>query len=253
VPLPWLAVAVGVGPVPFSRGREQPFGALPLPTRPGVAEALAPDRRSGLTIDGDLGVARAAVGIYQGARRLDLDALGGVLLTGRLVVEPIGPVGRGAWPRVESGPWAGRPRIAVGLSAALRGQAAGDGWAIGADLAVRYRRLLVDGEFLYARAWPLERPDAIAPDAIVAPTALPQRMGAWLEQVVRVWRDFLAVALREEYLDEGGGRRALALVPGATLELPARLRLGSQLLVRMPLASAQGPNAALLFDLTLER
>jgi hypothetical protein len=208
-----------------------------------------PDRRAGLTLDMDFGVARIAGGVYQGAHRLDVDALGGVLLAARLVVEPFGPVGRTPWPTTAPGPWTARPRVAFGASGAFRDDSVGSGWMIGGDVAFTIGRFLVDGEVLYARRWPLERA------APFGTSARADRLGAWLEQVVVAWRSRIGLALREEYDDEGVLPHRVALGGGVTLDLAHRVRLQAAYLEALPLvgASVVGAHGVLLADLTIMR
>ena len=262
LPNHWSAISLGVGKVPFSRGREQPIGALPLATLPLTVAAIAPDRRLGLTGDADLGVARIAVGVYTGSRLSSLDAPGGVLATARLVLEPVGPVGRQAWPEWNDGEtsgngalsWNARTRGAVGFSVAYRQDGAGSGWAAGADFALHRGRFALDGELLFADRWPLERPTP-------TPGQLETRLGGYLEALVIAWSPWLAFAARIEYLDEDlsrpGPGRSAALATGANIyALGPAIELQALYQHTLPLVAAPlGGMAAdaLLFALTVGR
>lgn len=213
-PTDWLAFTFGVGKVPFERGREQPVGALPLPWLPLATADLAPDRRLGLSGWADLGVIRAALGVYEASRLPSLDAPEGVLASARAELEPWGPVGTRSWP--EYGQWTDRPRPSTGLSGAYRYVGGASSYALGADFAFAWRRLFASAEVLYAKAWPLER-------ATATPGALADRIGAFLEAVVLAWRPWLALAARVEFLDENLAEpargRLWALEGGATFNL----------------------------------
>ena len=247
---PWdfAAVSVGIGKVPFSRGREQPAGALPFALLPHAIAAIAPDRRFGLSADFDVGVARIAAGIYQGARQPDLDAPGGVLVAARLILEPYGPVGRRLWP--EYGPWTSRLRGAGGLSGAYRRTDRTSGYAVGGDLALSWRRVAFDAEVLFADGWPLERP-AVAPDTRA------RRIGGYLEAVVLAWTPWLSVAARVEYLDEdlaaAGRGRFVAFAAGASgWLLGPSLQLQATYTRKLHLAGSYADDA-LLIALTVAR
>lgn len=258
LPAEWAAIAAGVGKVPLTRGREQPEGAMPLATLPLSTAALAPDRRLGLTGDADLGVARLALGVYTGSRLSDLDAPGGILVAARLVLEPVGPVGRRAWPEWDPptkgtdrpSSWNARVRGAFGLSAAYRRDSDSSGYLAGADFALHGGRLALDGELLYADKWPLERPTA-------TPGQLGRRLGGYLEALVVAWSPWLAFAARAEYLDEDllhpGPGRLLAFAGGANVyALGPSIQLQALYQRTIPLAGGIGSDA-LLFALTVGR
>jgi hypothetical protein len=258
LPASWAAVAAGVSKVPFSRGREQPIGALPLAVLPYSTAAIAPDRRLGLTGDADFGVARLAAGLFMGSRSVDLDAPAGILAAARITLEPVGPVGRRTWPRYEARPpapatgpsWNERMRGAAGLSIAYRRDGEATGWAAGADFALHAGRLALDGEVLYADHWPLERPTP-------TPGALGRRIGGFVEALVLVWSPWLAVAARAEYLDEdlstARSGRFVAVAAGANLyALGPSIQLQALYSRRFPLAGGPGADA-LLFALTVGR
>ncbi len=233
----WSAIAIGVGKVPFGRGREQPSGALPLATRPLVIESLAPDRRLGLSGEADLGLFRLALGLYEGARLPSIDGLGGVLAVAHAQVEPWGPVGRRSTP--EYGAWTERPRSTVGASAAYLWRDGKSGYALGGELAFGWKRLFLSGEFLYADLWPLERPSE-------TPGERARRLGGYLEASLRVVGPF-SLAVRGEYLDEQRGDRFFAAAAGATwLLIGPALQLQAIYSQKFHLDSARNDGALLL-------
>jgi hypothetical protein len=226
-PTDWLGFFAGVGKVPIDRGREEPAGALPLPWLPLITADVAPDRRLGLTGWADMGVIRAGLGVYEGARLASLDDPGGLLLSARAELEPWGPVGTQTWPEFPAAPpaggsrssastgdWTDRPRPSTGLSGAYLRRNNVSSYLAGADFAFAWKRLFAVVEALYAYRWPLER-------ATPTPGALASRLGAFLEALVQVWRPWLSLAGRVEYLDENlaepGRGKLWALEGGANL------------------------------------
>src|SRR5581483_10539073 len=76
---------------------------------------FTPDRRLGLTIDLDFGTVRLVAGAYDSARIDDL-RYSALLLAGRLLVEPIGPVGNRLSTVADAPVWRRRARFGVNLS-----------------------------------------------------------------------------------------------------------------------------------------
>jgi hypothetical protein len=205
---------------------------------------LAPDRRLGLTLDAELGVFRLAVGAYEG-ERLPRFVQPSLLVVARGELEPWGPVGRRTWP--EYGGWTQRFHPATGLSGAYLLEPDGlTRFALGADLAFAWRRLAVDGEVLYAQGWPLERPTdgTVGGCSRVAPGVPPgQCVGAFLEALALLWRPYLSIAARGEYVDEDlslpGQHRFVALAGGVNVRvLEPLLQLQISYSRKIPLARA---------------
>jgi hypothetical protein len=244
-PRSWLVVAVGLGKVPSGRGREQPIGALAVPVLPGLTTALAPDRRLGVMVDAEVGVGRLAVGIYDATRNFNFDGFEGLLLVGRLELPLLGPVSRRNWP--EAGAWTDRKRVIFGGTGQYRlSRGGGTGYLVGGDAGFAWRRVYVGAEVLYARRWPSERD----------PTkVLPRAIGGWAEAVVQIWRPYLMVALRGEYLDGNldpvGG--FVGLTPAVTLALPGPLvQLQAMYSHKFHFAGRRADDVALI-TVTLER
>jgi hypothetical protein len=74
----------------------------------------------------------------------------GVLVAGRLVAEPLGPVGLTPWRRAESDPWYGWFRFAAGLSVLYGTLAAPRTLAIDPELTAQWRSLVVTTEYLFS-------------------------------------------------------------------------------------------------------
>ncbi len=74
----------------------------------------------------------------------------GVLVAGRLVAEPLGPVGLVPWRRPASDPWTDWFRFAAGLSVLYGTVAAPNTFAIDPDFTAQWRAFVVTAEYLYA-------------------------------------------------------------------------------------------------------
>jgi len=144
-------LAAGSVRVPFSLTRQVDEGDLRLPERAAFADAFLADYRVGAALGGDLGEI-----IYQAAVMSPDPVLDGqlfdhgVLVAGRLVVEPLGPVGLTPWRRAESDPWYGWFRFAAGLSVLYGTLAAPRTLALDPELTVQWRSLVVTAEYLYS-------------------------------------------------------------------------------------------------------
>jgi hypothetical protein len=144
-------LAAGSLRVPFSLTRQVDEGDLRLPERAAFADAFLADYRLGAAISGDLGEL-----IYQAAVMSPDPVLDGqlfdhgVLVAGRLVAQPLGPVGLTPWRRAESDPWYGWFRFAAGLSV-LYGTLAGPRTlALDPELTAQWRSFVVTAEYLFS-------------------------------------------------------------------------------------------------------
>jgi hypothetical protein len=210
-PWRWLMLSIGVRKIAFSYGHDEPLQALALPVRPYVSQSIAPDRRLGLTIDDDFGVAHVVLGVYQGRRDLVIDANGGLLLSARLVAEPIGPVGDLVSTVFDPPLWRDRARFAVNASILYQYANGSSTYALGADGAMHWGPVGVVGEYLYSSGTTVE-----APVRHVRPRAA--RSGLWLEAAVMLLRPWLEVAARYDWLDEPAqaGQQFHAVTAGLT-------------------------------------
>jgi hypothetical protein len=122
-------ITVGRMPVVFSKHRQFDDADEPAP-RPFLTDRIAPDRRWGAQLTGDLGAGSYAAGVFE-----DLDALearpfatgdtgGKMLVSGQLEWTPVAPMlgsraagreSRGPMPTPRSDPWFSTPRYSLGL------------------------------------------------------------------------------------------------------------------------------------------
>ncbi len=134
--------------VPFGLSRQTDEADLRLPERPVFADALTADFRTGVSVGGDLGELLYRAAILSADRTIEghlFDA--GFLAAGRIVAEPLGPVGLRAWRRGEDDPWYGWFRFAAGLSVQYGTIAAPKTLAIDPELTAQWRRLVVSAEY----------------------------------------------------------------------------------------------------------
>lgn len=212
-PWRWLNLSAGVRKVAFSFGHDEPEALLALPLRPWVSQSIAPDRRAGLTIDDDFGVARVVIGVYQGARNLSLTAAGGMLIAARLVAEPIGPVGNTVTTLGDPAFWRRRIRFSFNASILYEYVEGRSHYAIGADGALHFGPVGVAGEYIYSADTPEEAP------VRTLPRPRTRRQGLWLETAVMVWRPRLELAARYDWFDNPSeaGQQFHALSTGLNL------------------------------------
>ena len=147
--------------VPFSLTRQVNEGDLRLPERAAFADAFLADYRLGAALSGDLGELIYQAAVMSPDPVLDSQLFDhGVLVAGRLVAEPLGPVGLTPWRRAESDPWYGWFRFAAGLSVLYGTLAAPRTLALDPELtaavaiARRHRRVSVFGALRRRRGEP---------------------------------------------------------------------------------------------------
>ena len=99
-------LAAGSLRVPFSLTRQVNEGDLRLPERAAFADAFLADYRLGAALSGDLGEIIYQAAVMSPDPVLDSQLFDhGVLVAGRLVTEPLGPVGLTPWRRAVADPW----------------------------------------------------------------------------------------------------------------------------------------------------
>lgn len=148
---PHRAFELDVGPqrVPFSLSRQIDEGDLLLPERPAFVDARTPDFRTGASVGGDLGAILYRAAILGADQTLDGHPFErGYLLAGRLVAEPIGPVGLHPWRRAGDDPWFGWFRFAAGVSFLYGTLAAPNTLALDPELTAQWRHFFVSSEYL---------------------------------------------------------------------------------------------------------
>jgi hypothetical protein len=137
--------------VPFSLSRQIDEGALRLPERAPFVDAFLPDYRVGAAVGGDLGELVYEAAVMSASPVLDGQLFDrGVLVAGRVVAEPLGPVGLVPWRRAASDPWYDWARFAAGLSVLYGTLAAPSTLALDPELSAQWRCFVVTAEYLYS-------------------------------------------------------------------------------------------------------
>lgn len=183
---PFLRVSAGVDKVPFSLYALQSSSKLELMERPLTTQLIAPDRRVGITVAGDVWRLQYAAGLYNGSTGVTSgNQMAGMAVGGQLMFNVLGKPNR-----FVPGPL----RVAVGGGYMFDNGEAVDFHRISGALDVRVFRIRLMGELL----WESSTPDAVPMG--VAEAGEVQRWGAAGDLSVFVWRELIQVALRYEYL-----------------------------------------------------
>ena len=141
-PRSWFQVWLGRQPVPLSRFRSFEHAELMAGQVPRVTDRVAPDRRWGAAVTGDLGAIAYATGVYADGDAVELPAAGQVApraldpdrpglvvdpsaggrgaVAARLEWTPRAPIGPGDQPAAADDPWAPVARASIGLGALWR-------------------------------------------------------------------------------------------------------------------------------------
>jgi len=194
-PWRWLTISAGIRKVAFSYGHDEPLELRELPVTPYISQSVAPDRRAGITLDDDFGAAHVVLGVYQGARDLRITTDGGMLIAARLVAEPIGPVGNVVSTRGDPEYWRGKPRFAVNASILYQYANGASNYALAADGALHWGPVGMAGEYVFASHTTVEAPVRLLP------FPAPSREGMWIEAAVMLWRPWIEVSARYDWLD----------------------------------------------------
>ncbi len=212
-PFRWLVLSIGVRKVAFSFGHDEPVEMLELPVRPYISQSVAPDRRLGLTIDDDFGVAHVVIGLYEGNRDLSITTQGGFLLAARLVAEPLGPVGNTVSTVFDPEYWRPRPRFAFNASILLQFADGNTTYALAADGVFHWGPIGLAGEFIYSSGTTVEAPTRLA----LRPA--PLRDGLYIEAVAMLWRPWIELSARYDWMNNAGqaGQQFHAFTAGATV------------------------------------
>lgn len=167
-PRVWARFALGRHKVPFSRFRQLERSSLTAGAVPFVVDRLAPDRRWGASIYGDLGALAYALGTYADmdeleARRTpdpspdpssdpalstDPSAGGHMLATAYVWWTPRAPIGPDHMPTPPSEPWFRTLRPAAGLGVMWRERRGGNRLDISLAVQLAYRRFAAISEVL---------------------------------------------------------------------------------------------------------
>jgi len=137
------------------------------------------------------------VGVYQGARDLAINSDGGMMLTARLTAEPLGPVGNTVTTAFDPAYWRAQPpRFAVNASLLYQYAAGSSTYALGGDGAIHWGPLGLVAEYLYSSGTSVEAPVERLPRLRRA------RQGAYVEAAWMLWRPWLELVARYDWLDE---------------------------------------------------
>ena len=181
-------VSVGLDKVPFSRFAMNSSSRLTLVERPLTTQKMAPDRRVGVTVLGDMAGLEYAAGFYNGSTGVTQgNMMGGMAAAASLQYHVFGKP-----QEFVPGPL----RLAVGGGFMYNSDAGMDKLRAAGHLDLRMFRVQLLGEFLYEQGSPQEEPlgDSTAGDYT--------RLGAAGELSVFIWRKYLQVALRYEYVQD---------------------------------------------------
>ena len=181
-------ISVGLDKVPFSRFAMNSSSRLTLVERPLTTQKMAPDRRVGVTVLGDMAGLEYAAGFYNGSTGVTQgNMMGGMAAAASLQYHVFGKP-----QEFVPGPL----RLAVGGGFMYNSDAGMDKLRAAGHLDLRMFRVQLLGEFLYEQGSPQEEPlgDSTAGDYT--------RLGAAGELSVFIWRKYLQVALRYEYVQD---------------------------------------------------
>jgi hypothetical protein len=223
-PVRAFEVTVGSLRVPFSLSRQSDEADLRLPERAPFADAFLPDFRVGASVGGDLGLLAYRAAVMSAAETIDSQLFDhGILFTGRLVAEPIGPVGLTPWRRPASDPWTDWFRFAAGLSVLYGTVAAPNTFAIDPDFTAQWRVFVVTVEYLYAARYN---------GTVILPGSMQQ--GGAIEPGVTLLERHLDLVVRGDW-ERTGGANVWGVGAGLTAYGPdPRLRLHAGFEVRTP-------------------
>ena len=194
-PAPFLNLAIGTAPLPFSRGSMTSSSQLMAIERPMSVNEMNPGSQLGVAVFGGLGggIFEYAGGIYNGAPGYSEGDLGdGLLYAVRLQVSPFGPMSMNE-SDYEDSPF----RMAIGGDYYYNNDSSVITHAASADLAIKWRGLSVLGEFIYDWKRPEEQP--------MLPVTVPdstQRIGWYVQAGYFVIKQRLEIAGRYEWFDD---------------------------------------------------
>ncbi len=211
--------------VAFSLARQIDEGDLRLPERAAFADAFLPDFRLGAAIGGDLGELAYSAAVMSADPVLDAGLFDrGVLVAGRLVAEPLGPVGLTPWRRAPSDPWYGWFRFAGGLSVLYGTVAAPDTLAVDPDFTAQWRSLVVTAEYLYAARF---RGTAVVPGSAEQGAAVEPGVTLFARRLDLVARGDWSRANAADVWGAGAGLTAYAPDPRLRLHAGLERRWGT--------------------------
>jgi hypothetical protein len=205
---PFARVVAGVGKVAYSVFSLQSSSKLALIERPLMVDQIGPDRRVGLSVEGDVWNLQYAVGCYNGSDGVTsgnrLAGLAGtVYVQYHILGKPQDFVPR-------------KLRIGVGGGYVYEDGTAVNTHRASGNITAEAFRTRLQGEYLFMQTDPDAEP---AGGPVEAGSA--RRWGAAGELSFFVWRELLQLAVRYEYYDDAEGAESLGAVQliGAGLNL----------------------------------
>ena len=131
------------------------------------------------------------------------------MITARLRAEPIGPVGYTLSTIYDDANWRKRFRFGIDASVLLEYTSETSGYVLGVDVPLKIGPLGLGVEYVYAKSTREEGP-------VRAPAPVWSRQGAWAGFALMIWRPWLELAGRWEWLDVANDptRRFHALTVG---------------------------------------
>jgi|GEM_PF-6868308 hypothetical protein len=178
-------LTVGVDKVPFSTLAMESSARLTMVERPLTVGLIAPDRRVGATIFGDVGALNYWVGVYNGSDGLTSgNRMAGISLAARVQMHLLGTPTRFV-PR--------EFRIAVAGGYMYENGSAVDTHRASGSLELRGFRVKLMGEFLWEQSEPDAEPVGLADSGKVSRWSAVGQASAFL------WRSYVQVAFRYEY------------------------------------------------------
>jgi hypothetical protein len=162
IPKEWVRAWAGRGKVPFSRFRHLERALLTAGAVPFVVDRVAPDRRWGAALFGDLGAIAYAAGAYADNNKMELRAGddqiddpsrdGRMAFAGHVEWTPRAPIGGDHQPTSSKDPWRRVVRVSSGMGFLWRWRKRG-GPRLDLSLngQIKWRRLAAVAELLVAR------------------------------------------------------------------------------------------------------
>jgi hypothetical protein len=244
-------LTVGANKLPFSRGAMIPSFTSTFAESPFTVSRLAPSRRAGISVSGELseGVFRYVVGQYNTSDSLSFGSLGGGLLTvARVEVAPLGAVD----PNLSASRSFEGARVSIGANGYMTARSeAQDIQAAGLDILLEAGPITVLAEGLFSRVVPLSDP-VLAGGAV----DITNRFGAYGQVAYMIVPDRFEVAGRAEYFDDNLVLKDEGDIVAATagfnwISYAQRIRASVNYTTRVELAGVNLRNDLLLIDWAL--
>lgn len=186
---PFARISAGVDKVPFSAYALASSSRMELMERPLTVRKLGPDRRVGLTVAGDLWRISYAVGVFNGSAGVTTgNQLAGMAAAAHVQAHILGKPTSFVPDKL---------RISLGGSYMYDNAAAASMHKAAGNLALRFFRIKLAGEFLWEQTTVDQQPAGSAVDSGDS-----VRYGAIGELSVFIWKEYLQAALRYEYFND---------------------------------------------------